>query len=358
MERGKRLQQFLGLLDQGVDTAKAFREAIGEFHDVEEQLRRYLDRKSLDVFAFNNPMPVVEDTFAARQLTLAESNAELGTVEVWLHENAAARPRLEQAMKDAPNLALAVEAMAFLKFSEGRDSEADALFERALAADGKLYLSAYYKAMLSPAADRRAALDRVVELNPEFAPAHAQLALQYARAGRFDSAIGPALQAQQLWPAKAGYHMLIGELLHALGRDSEAEAVARYVAERWPEMYGDAADELWQKLPSQSRKGPEPARKPPAAGTKVIHGIMTSVACSAKDQTMRIVIDGTSWTFRAVDAKITVGLSDDVWYGPDHFNRCQHLDGLRATVQFTPVAGISGDLIGLYIYENAQGWLK
>jgi hypothetical protein len=109
--------------------------------------------------------------------------------------------------------------------------------------------------------------------------------------------------------------------------------VARYVAERWPEMYGDAADELWQKLPSQSRKGPEPARKPPAAGTKVIHGIMTSVACSAKDQTMRIVIDGTSWTFRAVDANGEQSATFNIEVQIGDPNRAPTCDATSATVQ-------------------------
>ncbi len=351
----KRLQQFLTLIEKGGEQRQAFREAIGDFKEIEEQLKRYLDRSSLDVFAFNNPSRIMEDTFSAGQLKSAQSNAELGTVQVWLHENTAAHPRLEQALKDDPRSGLAAEAMGFLKFAEGRDQEARALFQRAFEEDAKLYLSAYYRAMLSPAAQPDIALNHVLELNREFAPAYVQIAAAYIREKKFENALVPALKAQQLWPSKGSYHILIGNILHALGRDSEAAAVARYVAERWQEINHDEAVELWQKLPPELQKGADLTKASSLSGTRMISGKVTSVTCRDRDQTMRIVIDGKPLTFRVQD-ETSIGLSDTVWYGPDHFSRCHHLDGLQVVIQYVPAtaSGITGDVTRFDIYPNFE----
>src|SRR5262249_55947129 len=239
--------------------------------------KQYLDNTSPDVFVFENRSPIADDALTLRQLTLAEANAELGTVQVWLHENAAARQRLEQALKDDPRSAIAAQAMGFLKFADGDDRGALANFDRALKADGTLYLSAYYRTMLQ-AGDRdatRAGLNHVVELNRDFAPAYIQLAAGYMREGNFESAVAPALKAQQLWPARAGYHILIGNILHTLGRDTEAVAVARYVAERWQDLHHDEAVALWQKLPAAVREGPELTKRPTPPGARITSGRIT-----------------------------------------------------------------------------------
>jgi tetratricopeptide (TPR) repeat protein len=320
---GKRLQQFLDLLEKGFDQEQAFREAIGNFAEIQQQLRRYLDQTAFDSFAIDNPATLAEDAVRVRRLTSAESNAELGTAQLWVHENAAAQERLRQALKEDPKSALAAESMGFLKFAEGKDAEARGLFERALESDGKLYLSAYYKAMLSADVPSEMDLNEVIELNPQFAPAYIQLAATYVREGQFERAIASALKAQQLWPSKAGYHRLIGSLLRRVGREEEAAAVNRYVGERWPE-------------------------NSPLPGVNVIRGTISSLACREKDQTIRVTMNNTPLTLRADDAQMALELSDTVWYGPDHFNRCRHLAGLRAVIQYTP----SGNIVRLEVGDD------
>jgi len=346
-ERGKRLQQFLTLLEKGTDHKAAFREAIGDLKTTEEQLKRYLDQDQQDVFMFNNPSEIKDDALRLRQLTSAETDAELGTVEVWLHENSSARQRLEQALKDDPRSALAAQAMGFLKFSEGKDLEAVAYFDRALKSDEKLYLSLYYRTMLQ--ADTRvvrAGLNRVVELNPQFAPAYAQQALGYSRDGQFATAIPLAVKAQQLAPSKAGYHLLIANILHALASDSEAAAIVRFVADRWQGLDRDEAAESWQKLPAEVRRGVEITGRPTRSGAKTISGNIGSVACSEKDQTMNIVIDGVPFRFHVRNGRLNVGLSDTVWFSSDHFDRCHRLEGLHVKIEYTPstASGTVGDM--------------
>ena len=69
---------------------------------------------------------------------------------------------------------------------------------------------------------------------------------------------------------------------------------------------------------------------------------------------MRVVIDGTPLTFRTNGGKSSVGLSDTLWYTADHFSLCNHLDGLRAVIQYSPSSGsgISGDLVRFEIDDD------
>src|SRR5205814_8519820 len=145
-----------------------------------------------------------------------------------------------------------------------------------------------------------------------------------------ESAVPLAVKAEQLWPSRAGYHTLIGNVLHALGRETEAAGVARYVAERWQDIDHDAAVELWQKLPARVRQGVDLARRPPLSGARTASGTIASVSCREKDQTMTVVIDGATLVLRAKDEKIKIGVFDTLGYGADHFTRCHHLAGLRA----------------------------
>jgi tetratricopeptide (TPR) repeat protein len=327
-------------LDDGVDARQAFREAIGEFREIEDQLKKYLDAAALDSFVFKNPSDIGNENISVRRLDIAETNAELGTVEVWLRENAAARERLEKAMKADSRSALAVESMGVLNFNEGADRAALTFFEQALQRDSNRPLSGYFRGMLTTAPSP--ALLDVIKRNPDFAPAHVQLASAYLREGSTDLALTPAVKAAQLRPSMGGYHVLVGNILHALGRDSEAAAVARFVAERWRDVHRDEAVELWLKLPASVKQGVELSKRSSIPGTRVVSGKVTSLQCRDKNQTMRLVIDSTPLTLRVKDDKAGFGLSDTVWYGPDHFNRCQHLEGLRVAVPYR-----NGELIQL-----------
>jgi tetratricopeptide (TPR) repeat protein len=247
--------------------------------------------------------------------------------------------------------------MGFLKFHEGKDQEALAYFERAMQADSTRYLSTYYRAMLSDrsnAQQLRAALNRVIELNPDFAPAYIQLAVSYIEEGKLESAVPFAIKAQQLWPSKAGYHLFIGSILHRLGRDNETAAIARYVAERWQGISHEQAVDLWQKLPADTRRGADFKKTILRTDTREVSGKIESIECRNKNQTMIIVLDGSRMSLRMTSAQISFGLADTVWYGPDHFDTCLHLKGLRAAIQYRPTSpgSPSGDLTQIEIFDD------
>ena len=256
-------------------------------------------------------------------------------------------------MKDDPKLGLAHEDMAFLNFAEGKDSDAVREFGQAVALDPKLYLSLFSQTMMSPAvrsdapadqAEVERALLKVLEQQPQFAPALVQLARLYVRQGKMDRAYAVARRAEQLEPARAGYHLLSGRILQLRGQGADAAEFARYVASRWQGPDHDEALELWNSVPAAQRPSGEPITPSMIAGTEVAEGVVKSVHCrknaeadNNEEQKFTLVIDqgGHELSFQPKGG-FGVGYSDTLWWGRDHFTSCLHIEGIRAVVHYKP----------------------
>jgi len=346
MDQGRKLVQFVGLLEKGVDQKKAFNDAIGNLKTVESQLDLYLARRMLNSYVLPNPPDIRPETFVVRKLTPAEFSSELGAFQFWIREGAAARTNVELALKADAQSGPAHELMGFLHFAEGKDAEALKEFERAIQLDDHLYLSKFYKVMMSPIArsdreeDRmalRSALEQVVIASPAFPAARIQMARLSIREGNLTAALNYALQAQRLAPGHAGYNTLIGNIFYGLGRNEEAADLAKYVADRWEGGDREEAIELWQKLPPGTSQREGMVAEAPPAGAKTISGKVGSVTCSQADSTLKIAIDGQSLVLSRKD--YSGSFSDTIWYGGDHFSFCYHLEGLRAVVWYKPSSG-------------------
>jgi tetratricopeptide (TPR) repeat protein len=242
MEQGKKLDKFDDLLQQGMEQKKAFQQVFGDFPEVEKALGQYVHQYSMPTWVLKNPPQIDEKDFAVRNLSQAETQAELGGYHLWSHDLTDAKPLIEESLKNDPKLALAHENTGFLYFSDGKDDDATREFAQAFERDGRRYLSLFYKTMLSPAArsevpeDQVAlhdALLQVLHLNPQFAPAFVELARLAVRQGNLSNALGLSRRAEQLEPARAGYHLLSGQIMLRMGRGAEAATFAKYVADRW-----------------------------------------------------------------------------------------------------------------------------
>src|SRR5262249_22286461 len=156
-----------------------------EFKQVYKGLDEYTHRFTIQAMVVKNPPNFHENEFELRRLTVAETQAEIGGFYLWSHDVEAARAPIRAALNENPQIGLAHENMGLLDFADGKDQDAVHEFDQAFQLDGKLYLSAYYRAMLSPAAHSDLAADqagfhdamvKVLDLNPQFAPAFIQRA--------------------------------------------------------------------------------------------------------------------------------------------------------------------------------------
>jgi len=364
MENGKRLDQFLDLLQQGVEQKKALQQVFGDFKSLDRRLDAYMQQPTFTTTILKDFPKVDDKTFAVRTLSLAETEAELGCFHVWTHDWPGAHTLIEQALKDDPKLGLAHESMGFLDFAEGKDGEAEKEFSQAYALDVHLYLSLFYKTMLSPLPRSESVSDvnasgatmgKVLQLNPDFAPAYVQLAKLAWRESDLGSALAISRKAEDLEPSLAGYHLLSGQILRRMGRTADAAVYAKFVADRWIGPDHDEAIELWNSIPAAWRAATEVISEVAPKDIQAVEGKVKSIVCADKEQGWSFVLDhdGRSLTFHRKGGFVT-GFSDTLWYGGDHFNTCHHLEGLRAIVYYhaPPDGSYAGDIAELEIRDD------
>jgi tetratricopeptide (TPR) repeat protein len=367
MESGKKLLRFIALLDD-TEPTKAFEEVFGNVQAVEKSLELYGRTFSMAGGSLNSPASTDEKEFKSRRMPAAETEAELGSYHLWSRDRELARPLIEQALKDDPGLGLAHEDLAFLNFTEGKDEEAIREFTQAVALDPKLYLSLFSRTMMLPSAlsdapddeaEFERALLKVLDQDPQFAPALVQLARLYVRQGNLERAYAIARRAEGLEPARAGYHLLSGRILQLMGRGKEASGFARFVASRWQGPDHDEALELWNSVPAAQRVAGEAMTPSVVAGAQVVEGAVKSVHCGRsvenEEQKFTLIIEegGHQLVFQPKGG-FGVGYSDTLWWGRDHFSSCLHIKGIRAVVHYRPSADpkYAGELARLDLRDD------
>jgi Tfp pilus assembly protein PilF len=358
-----KLTEFNNLLQQGMEQKKAFQQVFGDTAELQKKLDEYVHHAAFTTAVIKSPPRIDEKGFAVRTLSTAETESQLGSYHLWSYQLPEARQYIEQAVKDDPKLGFAHENMGFLDFREGKDEEALREFSLAYELDNSLYLSLFYKTMLSgitrsekPAdqASLHDALLKTLDLNRQFAPAYVDLALLDIRQGKYSDALGVARRAEQLEPARAGYHLLSGQILLRLGRGTEASAFAKYVAERWFGPDHDEAVALWNAIPDSQRDQGDPLSDEIPKDTQTTEGRVHSTTCPG-DDSITVVLDRgeQALTFHGKFPFMS-GFSDTVWYGADHFSACRHIEGLRAVVRYRPSADnkYAGELAELELREE------
>jgi len=370
MENGKKLGEFLGLLQERTDQAKAFQQVFGPFKTVDKALDSYMLQPTFTITVLKDPDQIDDKTFTSRTLSIAETEAELGGFHLWTRDLDGARSLLGQALKDDPKLGLAHENMGFLGFTEGDDSAAASEFSQAYALDSTLYLSLFAKTMLSPLPTSHqvsdlnafgAAMGKVLQLNPQFAPAYVQLARLATRENDLESALMVSRKAEELEPSLAGYHLLTGQILQRMARGGEAAGYAQFVADRWVGPDHNEAIELWNSVPPAQRPAGEVITEEAPKDTQNVEGVVKSLTCAGKDQDWALALDrdGHLLNFHRKGG-FAAGFSDTIWYGADHFSLCHHVEGVRAVVRYRAPsdATYAGDIAEIEIRDDLPPPIK
>jgi tetratricopeptide (TPR) repeat protein len=365
MDGGRKLDQFFGLLQQRVDQKKAFQQVFGDPAKLDKSLISYMLQPTFATTILKTAPQIDEKAFSTRLLSIAETEAEIGAFYLWDHNFPDARTFVSQALQDDPKLGLAHENMGFIDFVGGKDAEAANEFTQAFALDSTLYLSLFDKTMLSPLSTSNkvddmnalgAALGKVLQLNPDFAPAYVQLARLAVREDDLASALTVARKAEELEPSRAGYHLLTGQILRRMGKGSDAAVSAKFVADRWFGPDHNEAIELWNSVPPAQRPASEESIvELLPKDTQTVEGTVRSVNCAEQEQGWSFVLnhDGQPLTFHRKGGFAT-GYSDTLWYGGDHFNLCHHLEGLRAVIRYRNPADATyaGDVAEIEIRDD------
>jgi hypothetical protein len=363
LDGSKKLNDFYQKLQQGEEQKKAFVEVFGSFKDVDKGLDAYIRRFQFQAAVLKSTIRVNDKDYPARELTMAETQAEIGGFHLWTHDLENARPYVNDALQNDRKLGLAHEEMGFLDFVDGKDAESLKEFTQAYDLDRARYLSLFSKAMLSPSANSSVpaeqeeftkTLKAVLAINPRYAPAYVQLSRMAVRQGDLGAAYTYSRKAEDLEPFRAGYHLQTGQILLRMGKGPAAGNFAKYVADRWYGSDHNEAWELWMSIPESERPGVEPVTESAPKDTQEVSGRIKSVACGKEDEwSFNLDHDGQTLTFHRKGG-FNFGFSDSFWYGEDHITLCHHMEGLRSIVHYRPVANkaYSGDVVEIEIRDD------
>lgn len=346
-----RMSSYLSSLQHGTAAPKAFEQAFGDPKQIEKQFEQYVLRFAFTALVTKSVPHIDAGSFKSGSMPAAETDARLAEVHMRFGEPDLAAKQLDAALSADPQLALAHENKAFLDFRRGQDDDARGEFHKAASLDPNSFLAIYYQAMLAyhgktdsdSLARLDAAMQRVLQVNPRFAPAVVVRSQILVREQKLQEAFDMGVQAQKLEPDRGGYLTHMAAIL-VLGRNySEAIKFASVVAERW---YGSDSAEALAVLNRARKLGNIPATPEEQAkegeemkyaeGMTAVEGVVKSIACEkSKPQQIVLQSGGKDLTFQAAKQH-GMGFSDTLWYGEDHFNSCYHLEGMNAVIRYKP----------------------
>jgi len=270
----KAVGDYLNLLATGVDHEQAFPQTLGDMKKLEKAVKDYVGRARFIQLRLEVPAGIEDEDFAARALTPAESAAILGSFFVRGQRPEDGRPLLEEALALEPDLAVAHEGMGYLHWRQDRPEEAARWFSQAARLDPQNWAALYFSALLdmTNADDGKvyeqsaASLERSIELNPQFAPAHAQLALLYAsRRENLAKAWGPARRSLELDSTQTWYWVNAGQILLRMNRPDEArKAVERGLEAAQSPEDREMAVAFMKEVQEAEQYGGPPPSDPPA----------------------------------------------------------------------------------------------
>jgi tetratricopeptide (TPR) repeat protein len=315
LHRTSHLDDYMRLLSQHQDPAAAAQQVWGDLNKLQTALALYIQNRAYTVFVLHSAAaPIDESSYTVRPVSPVEADAERAGVLVSVGRFADARTLLESVLKEDPNNARACEQMGMMALRQNDHAEALKWFAQAVKFDSKSYLAQYYFAMMtlseSGSGDPQveASLRQAIALNPRFAPAYNELAMDYGmRREHLDEALQLITKAVQLDPATVAYRLNAASLLAEMGRFDESDKVlqaalkaarnseeasmienriqqaaqfqaARTRPDRTPELGEPAASP--QVVVVNKTPPPKHPTEPPTGPKHYAQGVIKNVACS------------------------------------------------------------------------------
>jgi tetratricopeptide (TPR) repeat protein len=350
MDSGAKLNAFFRKLQDGAPEKDAFKDVFGDPRAFDRAFDIYLRGLTLQAGVLPADPKVDEKSFPDRKLPPAETEYELGCFQIGSRESTLGRARIEKALALDPKLAGAHEELGFLEFREGKDAEAVKEWQQAVDLDPARARSVFALAMsgtpisampLQQLQAMQGALQHVIDLSPEFAPAYVEMGLVDWRLGQMTKAYHDVQKAEHLEPWRAGYHILAGRILLNGHQPKIAAQYSHFVAERWTGPDHNEAVDLWNDVPASDRGDGAALALEMPAGAKVERGTLTELTCGSGPGVPMILTltpekpGAEPLTFKS-EGRFQIGFSDSFWWGEDHFTLCHHLTGHPAIVAYKP----------------------
>jgi tetratricopeptide (TPR) repeat protein len=231
---------FLGAYSASDNQIEAAQKTFGDLKKFSQVMEAYAHQ---DRFYVGHLKLAVHDdpkTYPSRSLPVAETQALRAMFLAYTQRPAEAKAALDEALAADPNFPVVHEALGVFAFYSNHDLRTAASeFDKAVPQTPPNYVPYYFSAMLrsrtrtgaSDTADALADLDKVIQMNPKFAPAYAVAANLYSRTPKqYEKAISMGKQAVALDPANLNYAIGYGLVLVNIGKTSDAKQIAAQLA--------------------------------------------------------------------------------------------------------------------------------
>lgn len=235
-DTGVRRRELIDLLHDPAKGSNVF----GDLDTLSQSVQAYAHQRRFKLVERPRPDDHEDTELRARVLSEAEALAVHGDFLAHGDTPERARAGLERARELDPNLALVHEALGFVALDSGDTQAALDAFARAGALDSSSFLVHYYYAVASlragePIATALARVERSIDMNPDFAPAHLLVATALAELGDDDGrGLDSAHALVRLTPHDPEAHQLLGRLLIARGDETTGVDSLRTALELTP----------------------------------------------------------------------------------------------------------------------------
>lgn len=229
------LSEYLKAWEETGDGEEAARRTFKDLNQFQAKLDRYISLPAFNILHGKPQEKFSADDYTVRSITPAEAMViQAGFFQHYGHANDGRR-LLKQAQEAEPKLALLHACLGYDNYLQYNNDEAEQEFKQAVQLNSQDFRSYFYLAEISYRKNRYRAgstpqiiayLEKVVQLNPDFAPAYAFLSVAFRQQQETkEKALDAAFKANHLDPSILAYVADIGEAMMALGRDAEARSV-------------------------------------------------------------------------------------------------------------------------------------
>jgi tetratricopeptide (TPR) repeat protein len=374
----------------------AAREAFGDLKQFGRRIESYSRQGSFRIGVVKAGQQAADKSYTVRSVAPGEAIAVRGDFLTHHNRIEQARPVLEEAFKDEPNLPFVHEALGYYHYRRHEIQEADKEMLEAIKLGATGFAPQYFHGFLLLQGNGHEGefndaasgiLEKAVQLNPEFAPGYEALSQAYSRSPETQTkAVNAAIKAVKLDPGQLPYQINLAYLLLNNGRYAEARIMAKRIlaaatstgekevantmlqhvqqGEEWAAKKTSAAPTSQNDANSPNsttvkalagNAGPPTSSDVPVALKRQLYGAdgsISAVECVKKPEvTLNVDLPSGPVTFYTPDfAKVGVSWADGV---PEPtLSTCTQWKGHHVKVWFFPTPGkeYAGEISKLFFF--------
>ena len=224
--------KYLKALDNTTDSEGAAKQVFGDFNHLQVAMEFYSRQTSFNFQRYKPQMAITTQAYPVRDMTSAEALVVQADFLAHINHHVQAKEMFQQALLQQPNLAAAHLGVGYVNYLQHDNDAALAEFNKAIEIDQNDFRPYHFRALLllrttgytkDSTPQIIANLQKVIALNPEFAPAYGFLSVAYRQQNEtkpksFDAAI----RASTLEPTNYYFLVDIGDALLAINHDQDA----------------------------------------------------------------------------------------------------------------------------------------